>query len=617
MTNYVKTISFKLFFTFAAIYSFAALGLLLPLAAFAQSSDGPEPPRLDTTSETGVSYGSGSFSYNEIDLKIGTGDFPQALTLNRTYNSAAKPTSYDGLPMRGWSSNLGGYIYGIELPPLFPLPPEFCHNEATQHSLAVGNRSIAFRQTGCNSQDATGPFEAMDSYEQWGTLQAISSTKHIYIDKAGNELTFSNLSGFRLLTDWVAPDGTHLEYTYVNQRLKSVFSNRGWAILFDISSSRWAKGCTVNRAETYVAQTSNCPLGAPSVTFGYTGDQLTSVTDSTSKTTTYQYNAQGNLSCVKEHGQSNCKISNTYGACTRSPKYSYEPAHMNANQQVRSQTTAEGETYQYSFPVSRECPDPHPLKRYETDDVTVTTSVGSYRVRINAANLPIEFEDELGRVRKWEYASLNYFEEPVGLVAFEWPEGDGQQITRDTRGNITEQRFRAKPMSGLADRIWQTSYLDNCTSSNRKICNQPNYMIDANGNRTDFTYDPVHGGMLTATGPAVNGIRPQTRYTYAQRYAWIKNSSGGYVRAASPIWVLTQKSSCQTTAVLGAGCVGGVADEVKTLYDYGPDSGPNNLLRRGMAAVADGQTLRSCYTYDANGRQTSETPPRANLSACP
>ena len=48
--------------------------------------------------------------------------------------------------------------------------------------------------------------------------------------------------------------------------------------------------------------------------------------------------------------------------------------------------------------------------------------------------------------------------------------------------------------------------------------------------------------MLTATGPAVPtlqpdgsrpNVQPQTRYTYAQRYAWIKNSSGTYSQAAT------------------------------------------------------------------------------------
>jgi YD repeat-containing protein len=55
---------------------------------------------------------------------------------------------------------------------------------------------------------------------------------------------------------------------------------------------------------------------------------------------------------------------------------------------------------------------------------------------------------------------------------------------------------------------------------------------------------------------------------------------------------------------------------VLTTYDYGPDSGPNNLQLRGTVVTADGQSLRTCQSYDANGRKISETGAGANLSSC-
>jgi YD repeat-containing protein len=56
---------------------------------------------------------------------------------------------------------------------------------------------------------------------------------------------------------------------------------------------------------------------------------------------------------------------------------------------------------------------------------------------------------------------------------------------------------------------------------------------------------------------------------------------------------------------------------VRTLYDYGPDAGPNNLLLRGTSVSADGTALRTCYGYDPLGRKVSETRPGAQLAACP
>jgi YD repeat-containing protein len=140
---------------------------------------------------------------------------------------------------------------------------------------------------------------------------------------------------------------------------------------------------------------------------------------------------------------------------------------------------------------------------------------------------------------------------------------------------------------------------------------------DARGNQTDYTYDPTHGGVLTETAPAdVNGIRPQMRYTYVQRKPWLKNSSGGYA-AGSPIWKLYSVSYCRTSAAASTGGCTAQNDEVVTTFDYGPDSGPNNLLLRGQVVTADGISHRTCYTYDVFGNMLSETTPNASLTSCP
>jgi YD repeat-containing protein len=157
---------------------------------------------------------------------------------------------------------------------------------------------------------------------------------------------------------------------------------------------------------------------------------------------------------------------------------------------------------------------------------------------------------------------------------------------------------------------------------NPKICNRPTSVADANNNITTYTYDPNHGGVLTETMPMVGGVAPQKRYEYAQRYAWFKNSSGSYVQAATPVWVKTRERFCKTTAASGASCAGRSADEVVTDYDYGPNSGPNPLLVRGVVVTATNstgalETKRTCFSYDANGRKISETNAAANLSSCP
>jgi YD repeat-containing protein len=68
----------------------------------------------------------------------------------------------------------------------------------------------------------------------------------------------------------------------------------------------------------------------------------------------------------------------------------------------------------------------------------------------------------------------------------------------------------------------------------------------------------------------------------------------------------------------GSACKAGSAGQVVINDDdYGPNSGPNNLLLRGTVVTADGQSRRACVTYDALGRKVSETTPNANLTSCP
>jgi hypothetical protein len=209
------------------------------------------------------------------------------------------------------------------------------------------------------------------------------------------------------------------------------------------------------------------------------------------------------------------------------------------------------------------------------------------------------------------------------------PEGDDTLIDRDERNNIVSITRYPKPNTGLSPlTLYTATFPVDCM--NPRTCNRPITATDANNNSWSYTYAPEHGGVLTETGPltptrqsdgSMANVRPQKRYEYAQRYAWISNGSGGYMHGPTAIWLLTRERSCITTAASGPGCVGGAADEVVTDYDYGPDSGPNTLLLRGVAVTAyvSGApvTQRTCYGYDSSGRRISETGPGAQLASCP
>lgn len=235
---------------------------------------------------------------------------------------------------------------------------------------------------------------------------------------------------------------------------------------------------------------------------------------------------------------------------------------------------------------------------------STTRVIGSVSQHVDPLNKTRSYEYQNG-VAQYEYGSLPY---PSGnLIKATLPEGNIFEFTRDAAGNVTQTKLKAKTGSGLADIV---------SSQTIGPFGQPLTKTDARGNVTTYTYNATHGGVLTETGPAVNGVAPVKRYAYAQRYAWIKNSSGAHVQAALPVWVKTEERTCKTSATSGNACAGGAGDEIVTTFDYGPNSGPNNLQLRGMVVTSDGVNLRTCYGYDIYGNKISETSPRAGLTSC-
>jgi YD repeat-containing protein len=216
------------------------------------------------------------------------------------------------------------------------------------------------------------------------------------------------------------------------------------------------------------------------------------------------------------------------------------------------------------------------------------------------------------------------------LYSFTGPDGTKTDLQQDGLGNITRVTRHARPGSTQPNGSAWSDIVTSATfdTAHIKSQNKPLSMTDANGNTTNYTYDTAHGGLLTETGPAptTGAPRPQTRHSYAQLYAWLSDGSGGFVQAATPVWVRTATSSCRTSAADPTGTYAPCSvagDEVLTQYDYGTgdSSHGNTLLLRGQTVTStDGgvtTTLRTCYGYDAQGRRISETRPNANLTSCP
>ena len=144
------------------------------------------------------------------------------------------------------------------------------------------------------------------------------------------------------------------------------------------------------------------------------------------------------------------------------------------------------------------------------------------------------------------------------------------------------------------------------------------WIKDPNGNQTDYTY-ATHGGVLSEMQPApsVGVARPLKLYTYTQKFAYIKNSVGTLVQAATSIWMPATEITCQTVANSNVAACDGAAVQTVVTYEYGADGTANNLRARGKMVSWNGTSLRTCFGYDNQGSKIWETSPRAGLASCP
>ncbi|MEI6487000.1 MAG: RHS repeat-associated core domain-containing protein [Sphingomonadales bacterium] len=237
--------------------------------------------------------------------------------------------------------------------------------------------------------------------------------------------------------------------------------------------------------------------------------------------------------------------------------------------------TNEGVTTNYSRVVSG-----------STITTTVSYAGGGQTTVVANSNVgrPQSVTDPLGRSTSYLYDANRR------LTRTTFPEGNYVQLTLDSRGNVTERRVFAKAGSGLADIVTTASYPSNC--SNPLTCNQPTWTRDAKNNQTDYTYDPNHGGVLTATLPAApNGVRPQTRYTYT---------------TVNGVALVASVSACRTLST----CTN-AADETRSSVTYNANLLPTVIMEQ----AGDGSLSRTTtVTYDTRGNQLTVDGPLAGTA---
>jgi YD repeat-containing protein len=595
----------------------------------------PFPPEISSSDENGVNLVSGQATFSVPDIAIGPQDgglantvssfsadtgIPQAVLANGFYPTYLTMSGNNVVPTGPAMPIASNYIGGIaEVTGLYASTTFSFNGTSERFNGAIGS--------GCTLSGIS----YVSLSKRGGSLQSNGGGLLTYTDRNGAKYTIK-CGGFvhpdqknGAVTNVVYPNGQKINIAYQGlqtqsvPRITSVESNLGWQLKFKYSvpfgSTNYllASGIVgLNRSFELcdsMADTCAPTMQWPTSTYAFSpGNTSFNVTDKAGRTTRYTLNAYYEATGLKPAWSDVDTVSYIYcgrTGLTQPCNGSFQEGGTTVNRIFAGmvhKVTKGGNTRTYKYiPYAggynfvRQGTHPY----FGTQEVSTRTIPGS----------PIAY------IKQDDGTYAGFSGDDTNQVAYVRPAGaPTQNFTYDTRGNVLTVTTVSTSGNAAANIITRANY--DATCANIFKCNQANWVEDGRGNRTEYTYDAVHGGKLTETGPAVGGIRPQKRNTYVQRYAWTKNASGAYVQATDAVWMLNSESFCRMGAASGAGCQL-QNDEVVTIYDYGPNAGPNNLLVRGIAVTADGQTLRTCYTYDRFGNRISETAPNANLTSCP
>jgi YD repeat-containing protein len=504
-----------------AIAAVIGMALSLSIASPAQAQSGLEPPSAFQTSDRfGVDVVSGSLSVSSPTISVGD-------------------PAHGGLSFTAtWDTKVGAWRYSNwgEIKKELAKPDPNCF---AFYTLVYMGGSNIFQRENCTSNN----FDLIDGH---GSLVAVGSG-YTYTALDGSVATYSSST----IQTIVRPNGEVITYSYSSGELRSVSNNLGYQLHFDGGISKVTALNNAVDACALTAATCTYSRTWPSLTFTQSGLER-QVTDSLGRTTRITLDStdpiQRRVSGVsRPTTTSGSSVTYTY-AFVRG--YTYR---------VVSATDGDGTwTYDYETycpPVGFPC---EPMKDAYDVDTTVTDPNGGVTVYnifytgrsywTGELDQAILLNPSLYSIKNPLNQTTLVSQDGMGLHSATYPEGNSIGVSRNDLGNVTQIHNVAKSGSGLSDTYVTAVYPDCATEPVR--CHFPTSVTDARGNTTDYTYDAA-GNLLTETGPAptAGAPRPQTRYTWEQRYAWYKrNGSSSITQAASPVWVMVEQSQCMTGA---------------------------------------------------------------------
>lgn len=522
------------------------------------------------------------------------------------------------------TSNFDIYVQTIVIKATGQPLPTIAHRHATVH---IGNAAYGtYYVSGVSGSPSTVSAHNPDAY---AGILAWSGAGYKFTDKQGSEYFFTpsvsanpTVSGVNYGTPVPTSqrvdhinfaDGRVWQFYYdSSQRVKLVTDSGGYAILFDYGTNGFVSdACAIDRSRSYVAATSTC-TGRPmtvsyqygsALSFATTVPVLAAFIDLRGQTTTYtRASSTPSVACIVPPGASSCQMQLTAG----------------------TQTLADGSIWHISSGQSPYAVNDPEVPQATSYGASVTDPAGKITSYTFAGSSPLNVTDANGNVTTFKWccsqvgdAGTSQTLDGTMLSEAVFPEGNKYTAYYGPFNAVPMgERMQGKPGSGLPDQVITRSF--DATFASGVSMPKPTAQTDPNGNTTNWTYTSF-GAVATemAPAPTSGAARPLKLYSYVQKTAYVLNATGSLVSTGQPIWLPSTETECQTTSNSSTPTCDGAATQRITTYQYGPDGTPDALLVRGVAVTADGQTLRTCYTYDAQSRKVSTTLPRAGLGVCP
>jgi len=201
------------------------------------------------------------------------------------------------------------------------------------------------------------------------------------------------------------------------------------------------------------------------------------------------------------------------------------------------------------------------------------------------------------------------------LTKAQAPEGNFTTYVYDANGNTTNVITTPK---GSSDTACGSGHNTICTSAEFIAacpgvnCAHPWRTTDANGNQSYYFYNSLYGYLTKLQHSAsLPGGGVEIDYTYANAYAYYKDSTGVISSSGSPINMLMKVTECRNNITCS-----GTVNETVTNYTYTDSSSPTlgsnlNMLTQSSGAGDGSLTATATMVYDHVGNVTSVDGPLA------